>query len=64
MYTNVFYISHFNVIGGIETYIYELAKKYHKYDITVVYSSGDSKQIARLRKYVRVIKLGKEKNKM
>jgi glycosyltransferase involved in cell wall biosynthesis len=63
MYTNVFYISHFNVIGGIETYIYELAKKYHKYDITVVYSSGDSKQIARLRKYVRVIKLGKEKIK-
>ena len=63
MYTNVFYISHFNVIGGIETYIYELAKKYHKYDITVVYSAGDSKQIARLRKYVRVIKLGKGKIK-
>jgi len=34
MYSNVFYIPHFNVIGGIETYIYELVKKYHKYDIT------------------------------
>ena len=56
MYTNVFYIPHFNVIGGIETYMYELAKKYHKYDITVVYSDGDYKQIARLSKYVRVIK--------
>ena len=56
MYTNVFYIPHFNVIGGIETYMYELAKKYHKYDITVVYSAGDYKQIARLSKYVRVIK--------
>ena len=56
MYSNVFFIPHFNVIGGIETYIYELAKKYQKYDITVVYTAGDYKQIARLSKYVRVIK--------
>lgn len=56
MYSNVFYIPHFNIIGGIETYMYELAKKYHKYDITVVYNDGDYKQIARLSKYVRVIK--------
>lgn len=63
MYTNVFYIPHFNVIGGIETYMYELAKKYHKYDITVVYSAGDYKQIARLSKYVRVIKYNGEKIK-
>jgi hypothetical protein len=52
MYSNVFYIPHFNVIGGIETYIYELAKKYSKYDITVVYSYGDYKQIVRLSKYI------------
>lgn len=63
MYTNVFYIPHFNVIGGIETYMYELAKKYHKYDITVVYSAGDYKQITRLSKYVRVIKYNGEKIK-
>ena len=63
MYSNVFYIPHFNVIGGIETYIYELAKKYSKYDITVVYSYGDYKQIARLSKYVRVIKNNGEKIK-
>lgn len=63
MYSNVFYIPHFNVIGGIETYIYELAKKYSKYDITVVYSYGDYKQIARLTKYVRVIKNNGEKIK-
>ena len=56
MYSNVFYIPHFNIIGGIETYMYELAKKYRKYDITVVYNDGDYKQIARLSKYVRVIK--------
>lgn len=60
-YTNVFYIPHFNIIGGIETYIYELVKKYKDYDITVVYSNptSDIKQINRLRQYVRVIKLGK-----
>ena len=63
MYSNVFYIPHFNVIGGVETYIYELAKKYSKYDITVVYSCGDYKQIARLSKYVRVIKNNGEKIK-
>ena len=32
-YANVFYVPHFNIIGGIETYIYELVKKYGKYDI-------------------------------
>ena len=54
--SNVFYISNFNVIGGTETFIYELAKKYHKYDIAVVYKTGHPKQLARLVKYVRVHK--------
>lgn len=36
--TNIFYIPHFNIIGGIETYCYELAKKYKDKDITFVYS--------------------------
>ena len=56
--TNVFYVPHFNVIGGIETYIYELVKKYKDLDITVVYSdeSSDRKQLNRIRKYARVIK--------
>ena len=30
-YANVFYVPHFNIIGGIETYCYELAKKYILY---------------------------------
>lgn len=57
-HTNVFYVPHFNVIGGIETYIYELVKKYKNEDITVVYTRDDSdrKQLARIRKYARVIK--------
>jgi glycosyltransferase involved in cell wall biosynthesis len=62
MYSNVFFIPHFNIIGGIETYAYELAKKYGKYDITFIYTddTSDIKQIARLRKLVRVKKYNKE----
>ena len=62
-YANVFYVPHFNIIGGIETYIYELVKKYKDIDITVVYSNQDSdpKQLNRIRKYARVIKAGNEK---
>jgi glycosyltransferase involved in cell wall biosynthesis len=57
-YSNVFYIPHFNSIGGVETYAYEMAKKYKDRDITFIYSydSNDKNQIARLRKYARVIK--------
>lgn len=61
-YVNVFYVPHFNIIGGIETYIYELVKKYKDIDITVVYSdpTSDAKQLNRIRKYARVIKASKE----
>ena len=53
---NVFFVSNFNVIGGVETYIYELARKYDDYDIVVVYKTGDENQIRRLKKHVRVVK--------
>ena len=58
---NVFYVSNFNTIGGVETYIYELARKYKDYDITVIYKTGDEKQLRRLKKYVRVIKYNGQK---
>ena len=54
--SNLFYVSNFNVIGGVETYIYELARKYRDYDITVVYKTGHPNQIRRLMKYVKVYK--------
>lgn len=57
MYSNVFFISNLNTIGGVETYLYEIAKKYSDFDITVCYQTGDIKQVNRLKKYVRVIKL-------
>ena len=52
---NIFYVSNFNSIGGVETFAYELARKYQDYDITIVYKTGDLEQIKRLKKYVRVI---------
>ena len=61
--TNLFYVSNFNAIGGVETYIFELARKYKDYDITVVYKTGDEKQIKRLKKYVRVVKYNGQKFK-
>lgn len=56
MYNNIFYFDRLNKIGGVETFFYEIAKKYCDNDITVFYSYGDLKQIQRLKKYIRVIK--------
>ena len=61
--TNVFYISNFNVIGGTETYIYELTRKYKDIDITVIYKTGHWKQIDRIAKNVRIVKYHGEKIK-
>lgn len=59
IYNNVFYHSHFNIIGGVETFLFELAKLAHKNkrDFTIVYKSGHPKQIERLKKYCRVYQL-------
>ena len=58
---NIFFFRHINKIGGIETFFYNLAKKYQDWDITIYYMSGDSNQIKRLKKYVRVKKYKGEK---
>ena len=55
-YTNIFYFDRINKIGGVETFFFELAKKYCNNDITVLYSIGDINQIRRLKKYIRVEK--------
>lgn len=60
---NVFYISNFNVIGGTEQFIYELTRKYKDLDITVLYKTGNWKQIERIAKNVRIIKYHNEKIK-
>lgn len=53
--TNVFYFDSLNSIGGIETFFYQLGKKYGKdYDITLFYRNGDPNQIKRLSKYIKL----------
>ena len=64
MMKNVFYWPHINCIGGVETFLYEMAKKYGKdYDLTLYYKVGDKAQIDRYRKLMRVKKYNGEKIK-
>lgn len=53
MFKNIFYFKHINKIGGTEQFLYEIAKKYKNWDITVFYDSIDKWQLKRLKKYVR-----------
>ena len=54
---NLIYVSHINVIGGIETFLYNLALQVQdKADLTIVYKIGDKTQLDRLRKLVRIIR--------
>lgn len=53
---NVFYFNYINTIGGIEQFFAYLAEKYSDWDITVIYRSGDKKQLDRLKKFVRVVR--------
>ena len=58
---NVIYFPSFNIIGGVETYCYEMAVKYGKdYDITICYKNGDPQQMERLAKVTRVIRVKQE----
>lgn len=59
-FKNIFYVSNFNVIGGVETFIFELARKYSDTDIAVIYKTGDEEQLRRLKQYVRVIKFANQ----
>lgn len=64
MYKNVFYWRHINCIGGVETFLYEIAKKYGKdYDLTLFYKVGDPEQIRRYKQFMRVKKYTGQKIK-
>lgn len=58
---NLFYISNFNTIGGVETYIFELTRKYKDKDILVIYRTGSEEQIRRIKYNVPIIR-HKEEN--
>ena len=47
---NIVYISYISELGGVETYVHEVAKKYNYLDLAVIYKEADSKQLSRLSK--------------
>ena len=51
---NIIYARDIHAIGGVETYVYELAKKYKDYDIAVVTKEIAPEQLKRLKKLCRV----------
>ena len=48
---NIFYIRDISPLGGVETFVWEMVKKYKNYDIAVVYKTADKKQLERLKQY-------------
>ena len=55
-FANLYYFKRICAIGGTEQFLYELAKKYHKYDLTIMYDECDFEQLMRLRRLVRCIR--------
>lgn len=55
-FANLFYFKRILRIGGTEQFLYEIAKKYHDFDITVLYDEAQFEQLIRLRKLVRCIR--------
>lgn len=57
MIKNLYYFSVISRIGGIETFFYQLAKKYGKdHELVIVYKIADAQQLKRLKKYVKCIR--------
>lgn len=50
---NVFYFKHIFPLGGTEQFLFEVARSYKDYDITIYYDTADEKQLKRLTQYVR-----------
>lgn len=53
-HTNVIYMPNISALGGIETYVYELVKKYKDLDICVISKNVDINQLKRLKQYCPV----------
>lgn len=50
-HNNIFYVADISEIGGVETFVYEMVKKFKDLDIAVVYKTGHPEQIKRIKKY-------------
>lgn len=55
-FANIYYFRNINRIGGTEQFLYEIAKKYHKYNLAILYDEADFYQLKRLKKLVRCIR--------
>lgn len=53
-HSNIIYMPTISALGGIETYVYELVKKYKDLDIAVVSKKCDPIQMERIKKYVYI----------
>lgn len=53
---NVFTVINLNSIGGGESFLFYLVKKYAMRDLTIFYKQGDIRQIERLKRYARCIR--------
>ena len=53
---NIFYIRDFSELGGVETFTWELVKKFKDNDIAVVYKEAHPNQIKRVKKYCKAYK--------
>lgn len=51
---NIIYIRDFTEIGGVETFTYEMAKKYKNLDIAVVFKTAHPLQVERVRQLVPI----------
>lgn len=58
---NIVYVRDISQIGGVETYVYEIVKKYQDLNIAVVYKTAHFKQLERIKKYCRTYKHTNEK---
>lgn len=56
MVKNVIWFANINTIGGVESVMWNVVRKYKDKDITIWYRTADKTQLQRLRKYVRLIK--------
>lgn len=54
MYNTILFYGNVCRIGGVETFFYEMARKYGDRDITLLYKTGDPEQLRRVSQYIRV----------
>lgn len=55
-HNNIIYIRDFSELGGVETFTFEMIKKYKDLDIAVVYVTAHDSQLERLKPYCKTYK--------